>query len=226
MSKCKLLALLLCSLLLITPLTGFADYTEFVRSSTTLGEITHYNLGESSNGEIFRLLYSGAPAGKDGEIDSFTVTKSYGGSISGSAQISRKDIQLILGINVETSIAFTISKTSAPLAAGEYIMAYWQKNYDKNKFTRDQTTRGMAVDFDDNGNPISGEYYTEVTETLTTYAYEPIMPKIQLIYYQPTSTNTQSSSYSFDNTQQYRKYRVEEYTYIDGSYVCTKTTVY
>ena len=75
--------------------------------------------------------YTGSPAKRDGEYDTVTHSVSYTSTFSGTFGGSIKSsIQVELGVSFSKSESFSISRNSGQLKKGEYIKAYWIKNYD------------------------------------------------------------------------------------------------
>ena len=82
-------------------------------------------------------FYTGDPAKRDGEYDTASHSVSYSSTFSGAfgGNIKSK-IQIEFGISFSKSEEFAISKNSAPLKKGEYIKAYWIKNFDSYDVTQ------------------------------------------------------------------------------------------
>lgn len=115
-------------------------------------------------------FYTGAPATKDGEKDVASCNVLINKELTGNLKVTYKQLESILGYSVEKKESFSISKVSAPLKKGQYVKAYYMKNYTKHKVTQRQylTT---------NGQTYATSNYAYV------YSYKPLMPQIRLEYH-------------------------------------------
>lgn len=78
------------------------------------------------------LFYTGTPADKEGVVDTAKIDVPYTNSYTGTIPKSlAKKIQNELGYHFgESPDAWFAAKTSAPLQKGEYIKAFYRKNYE------------------------------------------------------------------------------------------------
>lgn len=92
---------------------------------------------------------------------------------------NEKQLEAVLGFNTTNTDSFSISKTSASLAKGEYIKAYYMKNYNRYKVTQRQyiTTNGLT-------SPTSNYAYA--------YADKPLLPKVKINYYKSTKSGQET----------------------------------
>lgn len=127
--------------------------------------------------------YTGNPAVRDGEYDtvshSVSYTSTYSGTFGGSIKSS---IQAEFGISFSKGEEFSISKNSAPLKKGEYIKAYWIKNFDSYdvKQTDYQHTYGFEQQYP--GGPyVKVDRYNSVVSHVTVD--KAIQPKLKIEYW-------------------------------------------
>lgn len=82
----------------------------------------------------WKLFYEGAPARKKGEIDTVTASVSYSHTFTGSiATEIKKKVQVQLGYSFGVSKSLSASRATKVLQKGQYVKAYYIKNY---KLTR------------------------------------------------------------------------------------------
>ena len=161
-------------------------------------------------------FYTGDPAKRDGEYDTAQHSVSYAHTYSGSfGGDIKKLVQIELGISFTKSEEFSISKNSAPLKKGEYIKAYWIKNYDvyKVKQTDHQHTYGFEQQYP--GGP-----YEEVDRYVNVVSYvdisKALQPKIRIEYWKD---GTKLRSIDANDMPE----RVEYYEYVGGEYLLVYT---
>ncbi len=114
----------------ITP-PGVEASTRYVGTQTT--HSYDYVLGKPTEKTDTKWthFYTGDPAQREGEVDSAQHSVSYGHSITGGiVGTIKQKIQVELSISLNKSETFGISKNSAPLKKGEYIKAFWARNYE------------------------------------------------------------------------------------------------
>lgn len=119
-------------------------------------------------------LYTGSPATRAGERDSFTKTVSYKRELSGNIKVTYKQLESVLGFKASATDSFSITKTSGSLAKGEYVKAYYMKNYNRYKVTQRQYIRTNGIT-----SPTSSYAYA--------YVDKPLLPKVRLDYYTGSS---------------------------------------
>lgn len=191
-----------------TPHDGQVDYRWRVASKSPSGTTTR---GTSSV-----LFYVGSPASRDGETDTCGTSASYNVEVSGTFQISAKSVASSLGLTIGKSYSFNASKTSAPLKKGEYVKAYYTKNWQRYTIKQERIKHTTWYSYDDNGNPTGIHSKDEVVGTAKGYIYKPIMPKITLKYYKSNSKSAPRGSTS-------APYKTETYEWNGNSYVITQT---
>lgn len=147
-------------------------------------------VGEETKGGWVHM-YTGYPASKTGEKDSFTRSVSVKRELSGTIKVSYKALEGVVGYNVTASDSFSITKTSASLKKGQYIKAYYMKNFVKNKITQRQyiTTNGLT-------SPTNNYAYA--------YSFKPLLPKVKLDYFTKSARTGEELLYKteiFDSNQ-------------------------
>jgi hypothetical protein len=155
------------------------------------------------------LFYSGAPAAKAGEYDTvgYSVTYSHSASASFSATLIKDQVEAQLGLTIGKDVTFSGAKNSAQLSKGEYVKAYYIKQYKVHKVTEAQVFGSSSV------KP------TPESERRIVYVNEAILPQIKLEYYGGTSKSLLSNSISTLE----EAYKTEYYNYINGEYILTNT---
>lgn len=153
-------------------------------------------------------IYTGSPAARNGEYDSVAFSTSYSHTFTGTIGGELKGaIQAQLGYSFGKSVEFGITKNSGSLKKGEYVKAYYQKNYDVSKIKQTDLKRTTGYVF-------SGGQYRPVDrfDTITSYVYakKAIQPKIKLEYW-ANGRQVRSNSNG-------RPVRVEYYEFINGQY--------
>ena len=184
---------------------------QYVGTQTThsweyvIGEPTEKTSGS------WKHIYTGEPATRDGEYDTVSHSVTYGHSFSGSfgGQI-KKLVQVDLSISFSKDETFGISKNSAPLKKGEYIKAYWIKNYDVYdvKQTDHQHTYGFEQQYSGGPYVKVDKYHDEVSHVTVSKA---IQPKIKIEYWKD---GKKVRSINGDDLLE----RVEYYQMINGEY--------
>lgn len=157
----------------------------------------------------WELFYEGEPATEGGEYDTVMYDVSYSHSVSASfSTVAIKDaVEAELGFEIGVTESFSSGKNSRLLKKGEYVKAYYMKNYDVHKVTEVQVT----------GSPNNDPYPSAPTRT--KFVYEAINPKIKLTYHMGSTTD----SYRLRNTtsQSSDPYMVEYYELIDDKWILT-----
>lgn len=127
------------------------------------------NVGTETKGGWVHF-YTGARASRAGEKDVATGNVKVKRELTGNLKVTYKQLEGTLGYSANREDTFSVSKVSASLKKGEYVKAYYMKNYTKNKVTQRQyvTTNGSTY-------PTSNYAYV--------YSLKPLMPKIKLEYY-------------------------------------------
>jgi len=153
-------------------------------------------------------IYTGSPATRNGEYDSISHSTSYSHTYTGTIGGNLKGgIQAQLGYSFGKTVTFGISKNSGSLKKGEYVKAYYQKNFDVSKIQQTDLKRTT-------GYILSGGQYRPVDriETITSYVYakKAIQPKIKLEYW---ANGNQVRSDSAGHPT-----HVEYYEFINGQY--------
>lgn len=160
------------------------------------------------------LFYSGAPAERDGEYDTVSISKTYSHSYSGGIGGDIRDVEASLGFTFGSDVTYNVSKNSSSLKKGESIKAYWIKNYDVSTLLSREIIRitGFELGW-------GGQYYpvnrTESGQTRTATINKAIMPRIKLEYYDSKGNRRGIESLS----------RVEYYDYKDGDYRLINTDI-
>lgn len=182
---------------------------QYVGTQTT--HSWEYDLGtptEQTKGS-WTYIYTGEPAQRDGEYDTVSHSVSYGHSFTGSFGGSIKNkVQAELSISFSKTEEFGIAKNSAQLKKGEYIKAYWIKNYDvyNCKQTDHQHTYGFEQQY--SGGPyVKVDRYQDVVSYVTIN--KAIQPKIKLEYWKD-GNKVRSGEDILE--------RVEYYEFVNGTY--------
>ena len=115
-------------------------------------------------------FYTGSPATKDGEKDIVSSNITIDKELTGNLKVTYKQLESILGYSVQKKETFSVSRVSASLKKGQYVKAYYMKNYTKHKVTQRQylTTNGQTF-------PTKNYAYV--------YSLKPLMPQIRLEYH-------------------------------------------
>ena len=165
----------------------------------------HKNVSKGTQTEGgWNLLYSGAPASADGEIDAISASVSYTHTFSGSfATGIKRTVELELGYSFGHSVRHSISRSSRALKKGEYVKGYYKKTYEVTEIDQTQYVirRGWK-----NSQYFEQTYATGQTKTAT--AKKSILPKIKLEYYGGSRARSAD-----------KLIREEYYDFIDGEYV-------
>lgn len=165
------------------------------------------------------LFYEGEPSKNGGETDTASAGVSYTHTFSGSLTGEVKEkVQVQLGYSFGKSAEFSVSKQSRTLKKGEYVKAYYMKNYELTTVNQTQykTVRGWQQKYP--GGPYEFVNTTSATgKTQTATAKRAILPKIKLEYYMSRSTRS-ANILGVDEIP----YETEIYEYIDGQYVLTE----
>ena len=131
------------------------------------------------------LFYEGEPSKNGGETDTASAGVSYTHTFSGSLTGEVKEkVQVQLGYSFGKSAEFSVSKQSRTLKKGEYVKAYYMKNYELTTVNQTQykTVRGWQQKYP--GGPYEFVNTTSATgKTQTATAKRAILPKIKLEYY-------------------------------------------
>lgn len=115
-------------------------------------------------------FYTGSPATIDGEKDVASCNLIIRRELTGNLKVTYKQLEGVLGYVAKSDEEFSVSKISAPLKKGQYIKAYYMKNYTKHKVTQRQYLKT-------NGQTYATKNYAYV------YSYKPLMPMIRLEYH-------------------------------------------
>lgn len=153
-------------------------------------------------------IYTGHPASRQGEYDTITKDVGYSHTFSGSfaASLLKQLAQASLGYSFGTSVSFSIAKNSAPLKEGEYVKAYYIKNYDVSEITQ------RELYFNSNNRPV----YTETGKTQKVTAYKAIFPKFKFEYYNRNGNKVMSlNALDAPSKVEYYEYRDGEYNKVD-----------
>jgi hypothetical protein len=156
-------------------------------------------------------FYTGYPAGRDGERTLVSGSTSYSHTFSGTIYGSlKKKIETSVGYTFNITKKFTISQMSGFLGKGEYIKAYYCRNYDVSKVKQKETLHiyGWEQGF-------GGQYHKvdryESGKTCYMYAKKALKPKIRLDYWKDGHKVR-----SINNKDILLK--TEYYEYINGEY--------
>lgn len=191
-----------------TPYDGQVDYYWRVASKSATGTTSR------GTGRVF--FYEGAPATRTGETDTCGTSVSYSVEASGSFEISAGTVASSLGLSIGQSFTFEVSRTSAALEKGEYIKAYYTKNWQTYTIKQERVKHTTWYSYDEDGNPTGIHSTDEVVKTITGYIYKPLMPKITLEYYGGSARSASARSGS-------TPYKTEVYEWNGSSYVITQT---
>lgn len=164
----------------------------------------------------WKLIYSGHPARRDGEYDSISHSVAYSHTYSGTLEAELKGkISASLGYSFGKQQSFQVTKNSSPLKKGEYVKAYYIKNYLVNKIEQKDL---MHIYGWESG---WGGQYHPVDRYETKYVYaqgkKAIQPKIRLEYYKSRTR------FSSDSSE--KPFKVEYYENIGDNYTLVKTDV-
>ncbi|MCY6356182.1 hypothetical protein [Clostridium sp. ZS2-4] len=153
-------------------------------------------------------IYTGHPASRQGEYDTISKEIGYSHTFSGSftASFLKQLAQVSLGYSFGTSESFSIAKNSAPLKEGEYVKAYYIKNYDVSEITQ------RELYFNSNNRPV----YKETGKTQKVTAYKAIFPKLKFEYYNRNGHKVRSlNALDAPSKVEYYEYRNGQYTKVD-----------
>lgn len=158
------------------------------------------------------LIYTGAPAERDGESDSISHQLSYSNTYSGTFGGNIKNlIEADFNLSFSRSVSFSITKNSASLKKGKYVKAYYQKNFKVMKIKQTDLKRTT-------GYELAGGQYRPVdrTETETSYVTvnKALQPKLKLEYWKG---GKKIKSVHPITQPEYTEY----YKYINGGYQLT-----
>lgn len=207
------------SLTSTTPDGGIGTKAILVPKRESSWSFTILSTSTESSGS-WTLLYVGEPAKRDNETDTISKSIGYSHTYSGAlAAPIAKDIQLQLGYSFGKEESFSVSKTSAPLAKGEYVKAYYLKNYEVKYIRQNETIHVYGWETTPGGGSRYVDYY-EPGDTKYMYAKRAIMPKLTLEYY---STNNLAAKNCSEEAQSQEPILVEIYEYIDGEYTLVST---
>lgn len=210
----KLLAISLSACLIMS----FMSMTAFA-SNTAIGPLngTYYKLKsitpdyKTVTKGGWHLIYTGAPATRDGEYDTISHEVSYSTTVSASLGYGIKDaVEAQLGVDIGASESFGISKNSAPLKKGEYVKAYYARTYSVSKVL-------VYVLYGSPTNDI-----TSITPIRTRYVYRALQPQVKLEYYHHYSSSSINSLTA--NNENSKPYKTECYNYVNGKYILNETT--
>lgn len=207
----RLLSIILsCSLIMGSSVTAFASESPSPRAVGTT--VTHSwsfdtvgTYEETSGGWV--KFYTGHPAARDGEYDTVSHSISYSHTFSGTIGGDLKGkIQAQLGYSFGKTQEFGIAKNSAPLKKGEYVRAYYTKNFDVTKIRQTDLKRTTGYEL------AGGQYHpVDRIETIVSYVYakKAIQPKIKLEYWKDGKKVRTASD---------RPFRTEYYELVNGKY--------
>lgn len=230
-----LTAMLIMTLLLTSlPTTVFAAQTSegggtstqsvMVPTTRRYWTYTKKDAGTGTSGG-WELFYEGEPA-TAGETDTAAAGVSYTHTYSGSFGVGVKDkVQGELGYSFGKTTEFSVSRTSRALKKGEYVKAYYMKNY---KLTTIKQTEYKNVSGWKQSYP--GGPYTYIDETSATgnektaTAKQAILPKLKLEYFSSTTATSAAMAMQINGFSEKPAY-VEYYDYVDGQYVLVDTEV-
>lgn len=157
------------------------------------------NVYTSSNNHDYVFLYESLPVVRDGETVSVSATKGYSHTYSGSMSYTiKKAVQAQLGYSYGTNVSFSVSKTTPPLKKGDYIRAYWRKNYSVSAVYLDYIKY----------NPYTNEETVEKTSHVVSL--EAISPQLKLEYYSNNSRGFNISS--LEKSKNDEPIRIEYYS--------------
>lgn len=159
----------------------------------------------------WKHFYTGDPAQRDGEYDSIQHSVTYGHSITGGVVGSVKEkIQLELSISFSKDETFSITKNSASLKKGEYIKAYWIKNYDEYTVKQIDHQHTFGFEQQENFGPYVkvDRYHDEISYVTVKKA---LQPKIRVEYWKDGKKVRSAGEETLLD-------RVEYYEFIDGEY--------
>lgn len=209
MKRAMLLLLTVLSVLAFTLPTTLADTSEWDYYHD-LWEATSTTLqGYTNNGASYEVYHVGSPSERAGETYHFTETVSYAGSLGGEINVSLSTINSMLSFSYQEVRSFALSKVSAPLQLGEYLVVSVRNYYEKHRINQALIRSGYMVDYDDNMNQIGYRYVSEQIDSAVAYAYKPLMPQIRMQYFMDDGTNSRSGDTLI---------RTEYYTYVNGSW--------
>lgn len=127
----------------------------------------------------------------------------------GTFEVNKNKVAKSFGLTIGASVEVSASKTSAPLAKGEYIKAYYRLNWKQWTVKQGKHCYVTRYSFDSNGNPTGIKLVDEgVVARATGYLYRPIMPQIKLEYHKGSSARAMSVPY-----------KTEEYVWNGKEYV-------
>ena len=140
--------------------------------------------GTTTRGDSKHLFYVGYPAEHDGEQDVSATSVSFAVTKSGTFQFPIVKIKAMAGITVSigSDMTLAVERSSRPLKKGEYIEAYYTRNWERWTAKQVKEKATTRYTFDSNGNPTGIYTDVEVVETVYGYLYKPILPKVTLIY--------------------------------------------
>lgn len=185
-----------------TQTTHSWDYSCPAPTEQTAGSWTH--------------LYTGDPAKHDDEHDTVIHSISYESTYSGSFGGNIKDrIEIQLGISFSRAETFGVNKTSGSLKKGEYIKAYWIKNYDvyRVKQIDYQHTYGFAQQYPGGPYQKVDRYDSVISYVNVSKALE---PKIKIEYYKDGKKVRSINANDMPE-------RIEYYEYVGGEYILVYT---
>lgn len=153
-------------------------------------------------------VYTGSPAVRAGETDSVSISIELTHTYSGSFGVNIKDkVQLELGYSYGDAVSFTAQKTSSALAKGEYVKAYYKKNYEVTTVKQVESINAYGWEQESPGGayaPVDRWEY----KTSYVFSKRAILPLIKLEYYTGVRSTEPTS--------------VEVYQYMDGDYQLVK----
>lgn len=207
-SSFKIFCLILLSMFLLGSISVYAnEVVPFGRHSTGytwfLEEIKK-NYDTQTAGD-WVLFYEGEPSQEAGEVDTVTASTSYSHTYSGSFGMSaiKQNVQAQLGYSFGVTETFGVSKSSRQLKKGEYILAYYKRNYKLSK------SISQKYYYD---TKLITDIYSPTGIYATAICKEAIQPKLKLEYHQVNSYRTM-------NNNSDTLVKIEVYEYIDGEYI-------
>lgn len=209
------LALAMC-LSLCVPAFAVDNASSDINSPKYLGTTTrHYwsfetgRSYEQTSGS-WNLLYCGEPASRNGEEDSISYAVSYPHTFTGTIGAGLKGkIEASLGYTFGYTEQFSIQKTSSPLSKGEYVEAYYKKNYEVTRIKQTHSTHTYGFELGAYGSYNKVDRWEDVPAP-TVRAKRAILPKIKLEYH----GGSKARSLNPTSTLLYTEY----YEYVAGQY--------
>lgn len=209
------LALAMC-LSLCVPAFAVENASSDMYTAKSLGTTTrHYwsfETGKSHDETCgsWKLIYNGDPATRNGEEDNISYAVSYTNTFTGTIGGGLKGkIEASLGYSFGHSEEFSVQKKSAPLSKGEYVKAYYIKNYEVTSIIQTHITHTYGFELGACGTYNKVDRWQEVPAP-TLEAKRAILPKIKLEYFE----DSKARSLNPTSTLLYTEY----YEYVAGQY--------